>query len=128
VFQTTYALSGERRFALVDYEEGRTTPGKDRQFIGRIRLNGEEKRIAGRGKGLLSSILDALQNECGIELDIAGYDEHAIGHGKDAQAAAYVECSLPTGERVYGVGIDADVATASVKAILSAANACQELG
>jgi 2-isopropylmalate synthase len=128
VFENAYALSGEQHLVLLDYAEGRATPGKDRQFIGRIRLNGQEERIAGRGKGLLSGILDALQTECNIELDIAEYNEHAIGHGKDAQAAAYVECSLPTGGTVYGVGIDTDVATASVKAILSAANAAWRSG
>ena len=57
----------------------------------------------------------------GVDLDIADYQEHAIGHGSDVQAAAYVECRTAAGRTVFGVGIDTDVATASVKAILSAA-------
>ena len=48
---------------------------------------------------------------------------HALGKGADARAAAYLECLLPDGRTVWGVGIDEDVATASVRAILSAANA-----
>ena len=40
----------------------------------------------------------------------------------DAQAAAYIECALPDGRIVWGVGMDEDVASASVRAILSAAN------
>ena len=48
--------------------------------------------------------------------------EHAIGHGSDAQAAAYLECRTADGRTVFGAGIDADVATASVRAVLSAAN------
>jgi 2-isopropylmalate synthase len=55
-------------------------------------------------------------------LDVVDYNEHAIGHGADATAAAYVECRLPGGETVFGVGIDTDVATAGVRAVLSAAN------
>ena len=51
------------------------------------------------------------------------YSEHAIGTGTDARAAAYVECVTPDGRIVWGVGIDEDVATASVRAVLSAANA-----
>ena len=46
-----------------------------------------------------------------------------MSKGSDASAAAYVECVRPTGEIVWGVGIDEDVATAGVRAILSAANA-----
>jgi 2-isopropylmalate synthase len=37
-------------------------------------------------------------------------------------AAAYVECRTPDGRTIFGVGTDSDVATASVKAVLSAAN------
>jgi 2-isopropylmalate synthase len=51
------------------------------------------------------------------------YTEHALRTGADAQAAAYLECILPDGRTVWGVGIDHDVATAGVRAILSAANA-----
>jgi 2-isopropylmalate synthase len=43
--------------------------------------------------------------------------------GADARAAAYVECVKPDGTIVWGVGIDEDVATASVRAVLGAANA-----
>ena len=42
--------------------------------------------------------------------------------GSEARAAAYVECTGPSGEIVWGVGIDEDIATASVRAVLSAAN------
>ena len=51
------------------------------------------------------------------------YAEHAMTAGSDARAAAYVECTGPDGKTVWGVGIDEDVATASVRAVLSAANA-----
>ena len=72
---------------------------------------------------MLSGLLAALREEGGIDMDVVDYSEHAIGHGADAQAAAYLECSLPDGRRIFGVGIDGDVATATVRAALSAANA-----
>ncbi len=50
------------------------------------------------------------------------YHEHALDRGAGAQAACYVECRTLDGGRVFGVGIDTDVATASVKALISAAN------
>lgn len=123
VFDGVYAPGGDNGpFALIDYEEGRSAPGRERRFSGRIRLNGQERRITGRGNGFLSSALNALREDCGLDLDIADYHEHALGHGGGAQAAAYVECRAPDGTTVFGVAIDPDVATASLKALLSAAN------
>ena len=67
-------------------------------------------------------MIAALGDSTGPTLDVVDYSEHAIGHGADAQAAAYVECRTQDGRTVFGVGIDADIATASVRAVLSAAN------
>jgi 2-isopropylmalate synthase len=94
VFEATYALVGEQPFMLVDYKEGLSVPGWDRRFIGRVRHDGEERQIEGRGNGLLSNVLDALRDGCGLNLDITDYHEHAIGHGNDAQAAAWRPVSL----------------------------------
>ncbi|RJF92870.1 2-isopropylmalate synthase [Sphingomonas cavernae] len=124
-FAKAYALDGEHPFGLIDYQETHAPGGiggANRMFVGKIRLEGEERSISGRGNGLISSVLAALRDECGIDLEVADYSEHAIGHGSDAQAAAYVECRTAEGKTVFGVGVDADVATASVRAVLSAAN------
>jgi 2-isopropylmalate synthase len=119
-FQRAYLADG--RFALGDYEETRASDG-DRIFTGKVIVDGVEQSVSGRGNGLISSILAALRNSFDVSLDVADYTEHAIGHGSDAQAAAYVECRTAEGRTVFGVGIDADVATASVRAVLGAANA-----
>lgn len=124
-FRRVYALDGEHPFGLIDYQETHAPGGiggANRMFVGKIKLDGEERSISGRGNGLISSVLAALRDECAIELEVADYSEHAIGHGSDAQAAAYVECRTADGRTVFGVGVDADVATASVRAVLSAAN------
>src|SRR3546814_6047393 len=94
--------------------------GGNRFFVGKIALNGEERTVSGRGNGLISSVLAALRENCGIDLEVEDYSEHALGQGSDVQAAAYVECKTREGQKVFGVGMDADVATASVQAILSA--------
>lgn len=67
-------------------------------------------------------MIAALAESGGPGLDVVDYSEHAIGAGADAQAAAYVECRTDDGRTVFGVGLDADIATASVRAVLSAAN------
>lgn len=122
VFQSTYKLSGERRFDLVDYEEGRAANG-DRIFTGKVTVGGETRSVSGRGNGLISSVIATLRDGFGIDLEIQDYSEHAIGKGTDVAAAAYVACRSSNGKTIWGVGIDEDVATASVRAVLSAANA-----
>jgi 2-isopropylmalate synthase len=118
-FEETYLPRAADRFVLRDYEESGTAG--DRLFIGRVAVDGEEQSISGRGNGLISGVVAAL-GEAGLPLDVVDYNEHALRHGADAQAAAYVECRTGDGRTVFGVGIDADIATASVRAVLSAAN------
>jgi 2-isopropylmalate synthase len=120
-FEATYLRKGGDRFVLLDYHE--TGSSGDRLFVGRVAIGGEERSISGRGNGLISGVIAALADTTGPQLDVVDYSEHAIGHGADAQAAAYVECRTADGRTVFGVGIDADIATASVRAVLSAANA-----
>ena len=117
-----HAYLSQGRFGLGDYDETRASNG-DRLFTGKITVNGTEQSVSGRGNGLISSIVAALRDECGVVLDVIDYTEHTLGIGSDAQAAAYVECKTASGATVWGVGIDADIATASVRAVLGAANA-----
>ena len=122
-FRKAYYLDRDgATFELVDYEETRASDGT-RLFTGTITVGGKHQQVSGRGKGLVSSVLATLRQTFGLEIEVLDYFEHALGKGTDARAAAYLECSLPDGSTVWGVGIDEDVATASVRAILSAAHA-----
>jgi 2-isopropylmalate synthase len=56
-----------------------------------------------------------------VDVRVLDYAEHALSSGGDATAAAYVECTL--GDRVlWGVGLDANIVIASLKAVISAVN------
>ncbi len=120
LFERTYLPHADDRVELRDYEESGTAG--QRVFIGRVAIDGEERSISGRGNGLISGVIAAIAESTGPTLDVVDYNEHAIGHGADAQAAAYVECRTAAGKTVFGVGMDTDIATASVRAVLSAAN------
>lgn len=119
-FEDHYRLTGDQPYKLIDYNE--TGHAGDRIFTGKIVHKGGERSISGRGNGLISSVLAALRDDLGVDLEVADYSEHAIGVGTDVAAAAYVECRTPDGRTVFGIGTDTDVATASVQAVLSAAN------
>jgi 2-isopropylmalate synthase len=76
--------------------------------------------VEGTGNGPISAFCAALAS-VGVDVSVLDYAEHALTEGTDAQAASYVEVS--TGGKVWwGVGIDTNTATASMRAILSAVN------
>ncbi len=123
IFEDAYNLTGPQPFELVGYQDGNPRrAGKQRVFVGRIRHKGREIAITGRGNGLISSAVSALEEGCGVTLEILDYHEHALKRGTDSQAVAYLECRARDGRKVFGIGIDDDIATASVKAVLNAAS------
>ena len=120
-FQRSYHVhTPEKHFQLVRYEESRASDGT-RLFAGSIAVAGEEQSVTGRGNGLISSVVTTIEENFGLDLKVRDYTEHALGSGRDARAAAYLECESG-GRVIWGCGIDEDVATASVRAVLSAAN------
>jgi 2-isopropylmalate synthase len=121
VFQRVYHLNTPQHFQLLDYEESKAADGT-RLFAGKIAVDEHEQSVSGRGNGLISSVVATIADSFGVTLEVKDYTEHAMTAGSDARAAAYVECTGPDGKTVWGVGIDEDVATASVRAVLSAAN------
>ena len=122
VFQRVYRLNQPQHFQLLDWDESKAADGT-RVFAGKIGVDGNAQSVSGRGNGLISSVCATLAETFGVKLEVRDYSEHAISAGTDARAAAYVECVTADGQTVWGVGIDEDVGTASVRAVLSAANA-----
>lgn len=120
-FRAAYHVQKDNRpFELVDYEESRGSDGT-RIFAGKIAVDGGEQSVSGRGNGLISSVVSTLEEAFDLDIRVLDYTEHALGSGRDARAAAYLECES-RGRVIWGCGIDEDVATASVRAVLSAAN------
>lgn len=85
-----------------------------------LRDTNSEIEVAGTGNGPVSAFLDVLSQQ-GVSVQVLDYVEHTLGAGGDAQAAAYVELEV-AGQTLWGVGIDGDIATASLKAIISGVN------
>jgi 2-isopropylmalate synthase len=122
-FQSSYHLTGPQKYELIEYEHaGPVRSDAKRTFVGRIIKDGIETSVVGHGNGLISSAVRGLNAHYDLGLEVVDYAEHALHKGTESQAVAYVECKA--GDRtIFGVGIDHDVATASIKAVLSAANA-----
>ncbi len=94
--------------------------GSDDELDVNVFLDGKQTTLRGIGNGPIAAFVAALAT-IGHEVRVLDYAEHALSAGGDARAAAYVECAI--GERiVWGVGIDANIVTASLKAVVSAVN------
>jgi len=77
--------------------------------------------VHGRGNGPVDAFTAALRG-LGDAVRVSDYREHAVGAGSDARAAAYVEVQDDAGRAEHGVGLDADVESACLRAIVSAVN------
>ena len=85
--------------------------------------DGIEKSFEASGNGPIDAVLRGLHNEMGISIKILDYNEHALGGGANAQAAAYIHMlDLTTGKTTFGVGISSNITRASIRAIFSALN------
>jgi len=81
--------------------------------------DGEHLTVTGEGNGPIAALVQALRAALGIEIDVVDYHEHAVSAGADATAVAYVESVGPDGTR-WGVGLDPNILTASLKAVVGA--------
>ncbi len=77
-------------------------------------------KAVGTGNGPIAAFLDIL-NHRGVDVHLYDYSQHTLSASESAYAAAYVELEVD-GRRLWGVGIDADTSTASLKAVVSAVN------
>ncbi|PPF48404.1 MULTISPECIES: 2-isopropylmalate synthase [unclassified Rathayibacter] len=85
-----------------------------------LRVGDERVSASSRGNGPINAF-EAVLEQQGVEVRVLDYVEHALSAGGDALAASYVECTV-NGRTLWGVGVDADISTASIKAIVSAVN------
>jgi 2-isopropylmalate synthase len=84
-----------------------------------LSFDGQPVEVHGEGNGPIAALVHALADR--VDLRVLDYHEHALTGGEDARAAAYVEVAVG-GTVVWGVGVDSNIVTASLQAVLSAAN------
>jgi 2-isopropylmalate synthase len=85
-----------------------------------LRDGEDEVTLTAQGNGPIAAFCEALAGH-GVDVRVLDYAEHAMSAGGDATAAAYVECAVD-GIVLWGVGIDTNIVTASLKAVVSAVN------
>ncbi|WP_306210689.1 2-isopropylmalate synthase [Actinoplanes sp. RD1] len=114
-------LVDHQQFGIIELERYTTaTVDGKLEIDAEIRHRNTRRPVTALGNGPIDAYCQALE-PLGISVRVLDYAEHALTSGEDAQAAAYVECEI--GDRtVWGVGLDANIVTASIKAVTSAVN------
>ena len=85
----------------------------------KLNWDGQERALQGTGTGPIDAFVQALSQSLGRQVRVMNYSEHAVGEGANAQAVAYVEVRVDDSHTVFGVGMDANIVSASIRAILS---------
>ncbi|WP_249423964.1 2-isopropylmalate synthase [Nocardioides coralli] len=128
VFRDEY-LDREQPLRLNSVHTSAAAGEKDALSVN-VYVDGELRTLEGTGNGPIAAFVEAINGlPQDYDVRVLDYAEHALSAGGDAVAAAYVECSVSSaaGETVvlWGVGIDANIVTASLKAVISAVNRSQ---
>jgi len=89
-----------------------------------VGVRGAARRVRGSGNGPIDAFCAALREAGLADFQLLDYHEHALGRGSDSRAAAYILLDVPGAGPVWGVGVDTDIAVASLRGVLGALNRC----
>jgi 2-isopropylmalate synthase len=124
VFSDEYlpTADGSRRWGRFELRSLEARGSVDAVDSLRVVLRDEQRDVTleGTGNGPIAAFTTAL-TQVGVDVRVLDYAEHAMSAGGDATAAAYVECAVG-GQVLWGVGIDPNIVSASLKAVVSAVN------
>ena len=119
-------FEGEYRIDAAAIDQQTITESTDGQVSLRatMQTDGQRLVVQGKGSGPVQAFVNAIQESTGVSVNVLDYHEHALGTGAQARAAAYVEMRIGDTRTLFGVGIDANIVTASIKAVLSGLMRC----
>jgi 2-isopropylmalate synthase len=115
--------------AYVDHSaQHSASDGAVERLTARLVVDGVPRECSGAGNGPVDAFIHALRAGAGIDVHVLNYHEHATGSGEDATAVAYVQLRVGTDRTVYGVGLDPNIVTATLRAVVSAVNRAVRIG
>ena len=120
-FDREYVLA-DVPVAYVDHRAQHAAQGTIEQLTTRLNVDGREMRLEGRGNGPVDAFVQAVRDGMDVDIHVLNYHEHGVGAGEDATAVAYVQLRVGGDRTVYGVGLDPNIVTATLKAVVSGVN------
>ena len=119
LFSEAYRLGEGEGGSRIDQQHIVEQPDGSVQLAARINAGGQTIALQGTGRGPVEAFVDGLQQATGVTMAVLDFHEHAIGAGAQARAAAYLELRIADTRTLFGVGIDDNIVTASMKAVVS---------
>jgi 2-isopropylmalate synthase len=117
LFEKEYLAHEGQEFGYRGHQLTTATDGSDGEMLVlNINRDGKPAQLTGRGNGPIDALVRAL----GLPFDVLSYEEKSMGNGSEARAAAFVEITTPSRVTLFGVGVHANIITASILAVLSA--------
>jgi len=116
---TSEYLRPRRPLVYRSHQLAASTDGADSERLSlQIERDGHLETLVGQGSGPI----DAVVNAVGLDFDVLSYEEHSRGQGSAAQAVCYIEITTRSRRTLFGAGMHPNIITASLLAVLSAAN------
>ncbi len=115
----------QREYGLADGQEAlqptvTNLPGDRVAVTAAVCIGDRTMAVAGEGSGPIDAFVDGLGRQLAVPVRVLGYHEHSVGSGAGAKAVAYLEMRIGEALTLYGVGLDANIVSASLQAIVSA--------
>jgi 2-isopropylmalate synthase len=127
-FEREY-LRAAAPIAYVDHRaQHSAADGAIEHLTARLKIDGVETVLSGDGNGPVDAFIHALRAATGLDVHVLNYHEHGVGSGEDATAVAYVQLRVGADRTCYGVGLDPNIVTATLRAVISATNRAVERG
>lgn len=120
IFQDEY-VNVESPIKLIDFLL-KKEPDGIRSGEVNLEIDGKEVTYKARGNGRLDAVSNALQKNLGVSYSNLTYSEHALEIGSTSRAMAYIGITGEGGRITWGAGMDTDIITASIMALVSAIN------
>ncbi len=126
LFQNEY-VNVEMPYKLIDFTLKKEPDGSRSGEVIML-VNGKEQTYKARGNGRLDAVSSALQQNLGVSYKDLTYSEHALEIGQASRAMAYIGITGTDGRTFWGAGMDTDIITASILALVSAINRMKHAG
>jgi 2-isopropylmalate synthase len=127
IFQREYSVAGAWDAQVVHAAISPLADGQVKLST-HVYVDGRGLKVDGQGSGPIVAFVEGVNRQLATQLRVLDYHEHAIGSGADAKAVAYLELRVGESLTLFGVGIDTNIVSASLKAITSGMHRARRQG
>lgn len=118
IFRRSYGVNPYVSLKLIDYQSDSSS--SEQGIVVKVGYKNKIFKISGKSNGLLSTLLNGLNEYLDIDINIVNYSEHTLGDSTHSKAISYIECESDDNQHFFGVSIENDTTRSSLQATLNA--------